>query len=429
MPDLLDPEVEQDERSEERGREAPAPLEETGRRSRFRWIALGAVVVLAIVGTWAYFHYRDRVSTDDAQVDSHVTPISPKISGNVQAVLVDDNQQVKAGQVLVKIDPRDYQASVDRAKAALAQAESQLQSARVAVPWTSETTSSGTSQATAQLSEAQAAYERAQQSQQQAAGPEVAAAEANLRAAQARRDQAAADLERMRPLADKAEISRQQFDAYTAAARVAESDLQASTERVDTARKEAQMRQTSLAGARAQIERAQAALAASRANTKQVEIRTADVGTAEAAVAAARANLEAAELQLSYANITAPIDGVVTRKMVETGQIVAPGQGLMTIIPLQNVWVTANFKETQLANVHPGQPAEVHVDMYGASVRGHVDSIAGATGSRLSLLPPENATGNYVKVVQRIPVKILVDDHQNLVLRPGMNVDVTIFTR
>jgi membrane fusion protein (multidrug efflux system) len=189
------------------------------------------------------------------------------------------------------------------------------------------------------------------------------------------------------------------------------------------------MRQTSLASARAQIERARADLATSAANQKQVSIRTADVGSAEGGAAAARANLAAAELQLSYTSIVAPVDGVVTRKSVEPGQIVSPGQGMMTIVPLRNVWVSANFKETQLANVHPGQPAEIHVDMYGRAVRGHVDSIAGATGSRLSLLPPENATGNYVKVVQRIPVKIVVDDTDNLVLRPGMNVDVTIFTR
>jgi membrane fusion protein (multidrug efflux system) len=165
------------------------------------------------------------------------------------------------------------------------------------------------------------------------------------------------------------------------------------------------------------------------ANRKQVDVRTADAGTAAAAVEAARARLEAAELMLGYTTITAPIDGTVTRKSVEVGQIVQPGQGLMTLIPLQDTWVTANFKETQLADVKPGQRAEIQVDMYGKSVIGHVDSIAGATGSRMSLLPPENATGNFVKVVQRIPVKILVDRTDGLVLRPGMNVDVTIFTR
>ncbi len=433
MPELLDPELEQEqdraERSDPAGREPVRGPEAPDRPSRLRWIIPGAVLVLALVGTWAYFHYRGRVSTDDAQVDGHVTAVSPKIAGNVVAVLVDDNQHVKAGQLLVQIDPRDYQAKVDQARAALAQAESQLQSARVTVPWTAETTRSGSNEAAARLADAQAAYERAQQARQQAAGPNVSVAEANVRAAQARRDQAEADLARMRPLADKAEISRQQFDAYVAAARVAESDLKAAQERVAASQQEAQMRETSLASARAQIERARADVAASAANQKQVSIRTADVGSAAAAVSAARANLEAAELQLSYANIVAPVDGVVTRKTVEPGQNVTPGQGLMTIIPLHNVWITANFKETQLADVRAGQPAEIHVDMYGQAIRGHVDSIAGATGSRLSLLPPENASGNFVKVVQRIPVKILVDPGNSLILRPGMNADVTIFTK
>jgi membrane fusion protein (multidrug efflux system) len=160
-----------------------------------------------------------------------------------------------------------------------------------------------------------------------------------------------------------------------------------------------------------------------------VDVRRAESGTAAAGVEAARANLAAAELQLSYTTLVAAVDGVVTRKSVEPGQIVQPGQSLMTLIPLQDVWVTANFKETQLAGVHPGQRAEIKVDMYGRSVEGHVDSIASATGSRLSLLPPENATGNFVKVVQRIPVKILIDRANGLVLRPGMNVDATIFTK
>jgi len=165
------------------------------------------------------------------------------------------------------------------------------------------------------------------------------------------------------------------------------------------------------------------------ANRKQVGIRAADAGTAAAVLASAKASLEAAELQLSYCVIAAPIEGVVTRKSVEVGQIVQPGQGLMALIPLRDTWVTANFKETQLAHVRPGQRAEIHVDMYGKSVSGKVDSIAGATGSRMSLLPPENATGNFVKVVQRIPVKILVDPGSDLILRPGMNVDVTIYTK
>ena len=360
---------------------------------------------------------------------TNLKAIAPKVSGSVVEVLVLDNQPVKAGQVLVRIDPRDYQARVDMAKAALMQAESQLRSAKVVVPWTSETTQSGESSASALLGNATAELERARIGYEQASGADLSYAQANIRAKQAAHDRARADLARMRPLAEKAEISQQQFDAYVAAARVAESELQAAQEKLASAQKEAAIRQASLDAAQARVRQARAQVETSVANRKQVDIRTADVGGVAAAVAAARARLEAAELDLSYASIVAPVDGVVTRKSVEAGQIVQPGQGLMTIIPLHDIWVTANFKETQLAHVHPGQKAEIHVDMYGKSVTGHVDSIAGATGSRMSLLPPENATGNFVKVVQRIPVKILVDRQEGLVLRPGMNVDVTIFTR
>ena len=405
---------------------APAP----GNGYRVRMALFVALLIAAAAaGAWAYQHYRDRVSSDDANVDGHITAIAPKVSGSVVEVLVLDNQPVKAGQVLVRIDPRDYQARVDMAKAALMQAESQLRSAKVVVPWTSETTQSGESSASALLGNATAELERARIGYEQASGADLSYAQANIRAKQAAHDRARADLARMRPLAEKAEISQQQFDAYVAAARVAESELQAAQEKLASAQKEAAIRQASLDAAQARVRQARAQVETSVANRKQVDIRTADVGGVAAAVAAARARLEAAELDLSYASIVAPVDGEVTRKSVEAGQIVQPGQGLMTIIPLHDIWVTANFKETQLAHVHPGQKAEIHVDMYGKSVTGHVDSIAGATGSRMSLLPPENATGNFVKVVQRIPVKILVDRQEGLVLRPGMNVDVTIFTR
>ncbi|MGO9260370.1 MAG: HlyD family secretion protein [Bryobacteraceae bacterium] len=386
-----------------------------------------AVVAAAAVAT--YLHFKDRVSSDDANVDGHISAIAPKISGNVIEVAVLDNQPVKTGDVLVRIDPRDFQAKVDQAKAAVLQAESRLRSAQVMVPMTNETTLSVTSAADSQLADAQAELARAQIDYEKASGSGLAYAEANVRSKQASNEQAQADLARMKTLVDKAEISQQQYDSYVAGARVAEAELRGAQEQVASAQKEAAARKAALDAAGSRVNQAQAMLENSMANRKQVAVRTADAGTAAAAVAASKADLEAAELQLSYTTILAPIDGVVTRKSVEVGQIVSPGQGLMAIIPLQDVWVTANFKETQLAKVRPGQEAEIHVDMYGQSVKGHVDSIAGATGSRLSLLPPENATGNFVKVVQRIPVKILVDQKDALILRPGMNVDVTIFTR
>ena len=392
-------------------------------------MVLVLLLILAAAAYAVFLHYRDRISSDDANVDGHVTAVAPKVSGNVVEVAVQDNQEVKAGQVLVRIDPRDYQARVDLAKAAVLQAESQLSSARTAVPWVNDTTQSSNSLASAQMESALAEVERARAAYDQASTADLAYAEANIRSKQASSDRAQADLARMKPLLDKAEISKQQYDAYLAAARVAEGDLKASQEKLASAQKEAAIRKAALDAAQTHVAQAKAQVENSLANRKQVDIRKADVSGASASVEAARARLEAAELDLSYTTITAPLDGVVTRKSVEMGQIVQPGQSLMAIIPLHDTWITANFKETQLANVRPGQKAEIHVDMYGRSVTGHVDSIAGATGSRMSLLPPENATGNFVKVVQRIPVKILVDQTDGLILRPGMNVDVTIFTR
>jgi membrane fusion protein (multidrug efflux system) len=402
-----------------------------GRRPRSRAKIVAPIVLLALVaaGVAVYVHYQDRVSTDDATVDGHITAIAPKVGGNVTEVLVRDNQPVKAGDVLVRIDPRDFQAKVAQAKAALMQAESQARSAQQVVPWTSDTTQSAISAASAQFADSNAELARARLAYEQASTSELAYAEANVRARQAANDRAQADLARMKPLADKAEISKLQYDAYVAGARVAESELHAAQDKLASAQKDAAIKKSAVDAASSKVEHAKALLSASEVNRKQVPIRSSDAGTAAAAVEAARANLEAAELQLSYATIVAPRDGVVTRKSVEIGQIVAPGQSLMAIVPLNDVWVTANFKETQLADVRPGHRAEVKVDMYGKSVTGHVESIAGATGAKLSLLPPENATGNFVKVVQRIPVKILVDRVDGLTLRPGMNVDVTIFTK
>jgi membrane fusion protein (multidrug efflux system) len=390
-----------------------------------------ALVVLVIIGFGAYaayMHFRDRVSSDDANVDGHITAIAPKITGNVIEVAVLDNQAVKAGDVLVRIDPRDYQAAVDAAKAALLQAQSQLHAAQVAVPWVADTTQSGNSVASAQLADAQTDVARSQIAYEQANSSDLSFAQSNVRSKQANNDRAQADLARMKPLVDKAEISQLQYDSYRAVATMAESDLHAAQDKLASAEKDAAIRKAAVDSAISRVNTAKAQVQSSLANEKQVAIKTADIGSASAAVESAKAKLEAAELTLSYATITAPVDGTVTRKSVEVGQIVQPGQGLMTVIT-PDIWVTANFKETQLADVRPGQRAEVHVDMYDQSVTAHVDSIADSTGSRMSLLPPENATGNFVKVVQRIPVKILVDHTNGLILRPGMNVDVTIFTK
>ncbi len=414
---------------------APAPakngMAERWANPQFRRRLLGGAAIVAVATVALVLYYHNRVSTDDAQVDGHIVPVASKIYGNVAEVLVDDNQRVQAGQVIVRIDPRDYQVKVDQAKAALALAESQSRAADVGVPLTAETTHSGTNGAEAQLAAAEADDQRAQVAYEAASTADLAYARANVAAKQASFDRAQADLERMKPLLAKAEISQQQFDAYLAAQRVAASELKAKQDQLAAAEKSADLAKAAVVAANAKVDQARAMVRQAQANQQQVAIRTAEASSATAAVAQARANLEAAQLQLSYTTLVAPVDGVVTRKSVEVGQVVQPGQGLMDLIPLHDVWVTANFKETQLSKVRRGQKAEIYVDMYGKTFTGRVDSVAGATGSRLSLLPPENATGNYVKVVQRIPVKILLDPipPDKAVLRPGMNVEATIITK
>jgi membrane fusion protein, multidrug efflux system len=413
---------------------APEAVEKSPSRwsdPKVRVAALGAVAVLLIASVALVLYYQNRISTDDAEVDGHIVPIASRIYGTVGAVMIHDNEAVKAGQVLVRIDPRDYQARVDQAKAALELAQARAQAAGVGVPMTRETTDSTSSGADAQLAAAQANYDKSKFTYEKDSKSEVAVAQANVAAAQANNDRAQADLARMKPLMDKGEISEQQYDAYLAASRVADSQLSAAKDKLASANQGAEIARESMLAAQAQVDQARAMVAQAQANRKQVSIHEADKASAEAAVAAAQADLEAAELQLSYTTIAAPNDGVVTRKSVEAGQIVQPGQGLFTLIPLDDVWVTANFKETQLAKVHPGQRAEIDVDMYGKTFIGHVDSIAASTGARQSLLPPENATGNYVKVVQRIPVKILLDPDSvdKAILRPGMNVEATIITK
>lgn len=390
----------------------------------------GALLVIASAAGATYLHYMDRVSTDDAQVDAHIAPIAPKIFGNVAEILVNDNDTVKAGQVLLRIDARDYEAKVAQARAALAAAESRSSGAHASVPLVNATTASGTAAAEAQIAAANSEYERTKADYDRASTSELAYYQADIDSKRATADRARADRARMEPLAAKDEISKLQFDGYIAAARVADSDLAAAQQKLANAEKQASSSKSAMDAAAARVAAAHASLDEAKANRDQVHISSAQAGSASAAVLQARANLEAAQLQLSYTTIVAPVDGVVTKKNVQLGQIVQPGQSLMTIVPMHDVYVSANFKETQLAQVKPGQRADVYIDMYGKTFEGVVDSVSNATGSRLSLLPPENATGNYVKIVQRIPVKILVKDlPEGFTLRPGMNVEATIFTK
>jgi membrane fusion protein (multidrug efflux system) len=394
-----------------------------------RLLLIGGIVLVVILAG-LFLHYHNRETTDDAQVDGHITPIASKIYGRVAQVMVNDNQPVKAGQVLVKIDPRDYQASLDQVKAQLALAESDAQSAGVDVPRTRENVASGTSSADAQLAGAIADLQTAQVTYDQARTSDLAYAQANIDKSRANAELGQADLARYKPLLDKGEISKQQYDAAKANADATASALKADQEKLGQAQRSVDIAKSQLVAAAARVDRAKAGVASAHADFRQVSMRTSDAQGKIAKVQEARAMLQAAELNLSYTDIVAPVDGVVTHKQVEPGQIVQQGQGLLVVVPLQDVWVTANFKETQLRKMRAGQKAEVHVDTYGKTFSGHLDSIAGATGAVLSLLPPENATGNYVKVVQRIPVKIVLDPiaADKAVLRPGMNVDATVIT-
>jgi membrane fusion protein (multidrug efflux system) len=392
-------------------------------------LGAGLVVLAALVGLFLY--YRNRESTDDAQVDGHITAISSKIYGRVAEVQVTDNQEVKAGQILVKLDPRDYQAALEQAKAQLTLAESDAKSAGVDVPRTQLSVQSGTSSADAQLAGSQADLMRAETSYDQAKTADLAWAQANVEKSRANAALAQADLERYTPLLEKGEISKQQFDAAKANADATASALKADQEKLAQAERGIEIAKAQLDAAKARVLQAQAGVVSAKADTKQVLMRQADAQGKIAKVEQARAAVEAALLNLEYATVVAPVDGVATHKQVEVGQIVQQGQGLMVVVPLRDVWITANFKETQLRSMKAGQKAEVKVDTYGKTFSGHVDSIAGATGAVLSLLPPENATGNYVKVVQRVPVKIVLDPipQEKAVLRPGMNVVATVISK
>jgi membrane fusion protein, multidrug efflux system len=373
-----------------------------------RLYLIGAIIVVLVGGFFAYRYLTSYESTDDAQVDGHLMPLSARISGYVIHVNVDDNQDVPAGYVLAEIDPKDYQVAVDNARADLAAAEATAQSMNITVPITSVSTTSQTSASEADVENAKAGVAAAQQ--------QYDAARAQLASAEATDVKAQDDVVRYKLLVDKQEVSAQIYDQAVSVAK-------ASTAAIEAARASAAAAEHQVSQARSRLAQAEANLRASLTGPQQVASTRARALSSEAAVKQKEATLEQAELNLKYTKIIAPVNGVVT-KNAEVGMNVQPGQQLFSIVPLDDVWVTANFKETQLKYMRPGQRAEFKVDANGRSYKGHVDSIAGESGARTSLLPPENATGNYVKVVQRIPVKIVLDPGQNSdhYLRLGMSV-------
>lgn len=399
------------------------------RKRAIRFIILALVVVGIIVAIPIYAYYSVRESTDDAQVDGHVIPISPRINGTIITVLVNDNQQVKAGQELVRLDPADFQVAVQQARAQLATAEANTTESSVNVPLTHINTRTQVSTSSAQTEESQAAVAAAQQAIN-AARSRLNSANATLAEKQANLVKAEKDLVRFRDLVTKDEISRQDYDSAVAAAESHRAE-------VDSAKANILGAQNSLDQSIAQLNEAKARLSAAQIQRrqsqeiqpKQVAVSEARYKQAQAQVQQAQAAVDQAQLNLGYTTIRAPVDGIVSRKNAEPGMHVSTGQQVMAIIPLDDVWVTANFKETQLKNMRVGQKVEIEVDSYGGrKYRAHIDSIAAASGAKFSLLPPENATGNYVKVVQRIPVKILLEpgedrDHS---LLPGMSVEPTV---
>jgi membrane fusion protein (multidrug efflux system) len=394
-------------------------------------IGAGLVILLVLgVAIW-YWVTAGRESTDDAQVDAHVTQVAARVGGTVLRVPVADNQPVNAGDVLVEIDPRDYQVALDKARAELADAEATALAAQSNVPITSTETTSNVATARGGVEQAQGGVSGAER-ELDAARARLTTAQARLREAEANAVKTARDVERLRGLLAKDEVSQQQFDSAVAAAEAQKAAADSARSQIAEAEAGVRVAESKLVQARAGEQQAHAELQTAQTGPQQVTAMKARAAAAEAHVQQTRAALAQAELNLQYTTVKAPAKGIVSRKSIEVGQIVQPGQPLMAIIPLDTIWVTANFKETQLTNLRPGQKAVVTVDAYGGrQFTGHVESIAAATGARFSLLPPENATGNYVKVVQRVPVKIALDGGQDAehLLRPGMSVVPTVYTK
>ena len=392
------------------------PVRRARVRQRILWA--GLALALLVTSVLLYRHFAAWESTDDAQIDGYIYPISSRISGYVTRVAVDDNQQVEAGTVLVQLDPKDYEVAVANAKATLANDQAGAAALRTNVPITSVDTTSQLSRAQADVENAKAGLVAAQQA--------FDGAQASLRQAEANDLKAQDDVTRYKPLAAKDEISQH---TYTQAV----ASQKATAAAVDAARASAAGAEQAVTQARARLAQAEAQLQYAETQPQQISVQRSRAQAADAETERAAAILQQAQLNLQYTTIVAPVGGIVGQRSVQPGQNVAPGQQLMTIVPLdsQNIWVTANFKETQLEHMRPGQHAKIHVDTYGRKYDGHVLNIAGATGARFSLLPPENATGNYVKVVQRIPVKIVFEKGQDPehLLRPGMSVEPNVKVR
>jgi membrane fusion protein (multidrug efflux system) len=399
--------------------EQPSNGDETERgdkpqqKSKRRFLIIGVVMVL-IVGAlllwWRSTFYED---TDDAQIDGHLIQISSRIAGQVIHINVDENQFVPAGTVIAELDPKDFEVAVQQDEANLQSAEAAYQAAKVNVPITGINTGSTLRSTSSDVEGAQAQVAASKQ-QLQGAQAQIAQADANY-------TKAKLDLERYTPLVAKDVISKQQFDQAVA---TADADKAA----LDNARAQEAAAQAQITVSQQKVKQAQAQYQSAQSAPQQLQAQKAKADQAAAQVEQARAQLEQAKLNLSYTKVIAPVAGIITRKSVEVNQNLSVGQNMLTLVSLDDIWITANFKETQLREMRAGQGVVVTVDAYGGrKYDAKVTQIGGATGSVLSLFPPENATGNYVKVVQRVPVRIdLVnpkDENSDHLLRPGLSVE------
>ncbi len=399
MKDLSENELKQSETPPARDHEAAAaddaPSPRRKLRPRRRVILIAVVLALATAGAVYWFIHRNAETTDDAFIDGDTVPLSPRIAGTVARIHFGDNQLVKKGDLLVEIDPADYQAELEAVQAALAEAEAKQRMAETDVDLTRASTTAGIAQAESAVAAARAA---------------LAEAEARAAADRAEADRAKADLPRYEAAARQGASSRQQLDQAAATARTSEAKLRAAEESVSAA-------QAKIAEAQAQLEQAKTAPA-------QIAVKEAQARAAAANVSAARARVDQAQLNISYTRIVAPGDGHITKRSVNAGDVVQRNETLGLLV-LDGRWITANFKETQLTRMRPGQPVDISIDAYpDATLHGRIDSIQRGTGARFSLLPPENATGNYVKIVQRVPVKIVFAEPpaSGMVLGLGMSV-------
>ncbi|MGC2301298.1 MAG: HlyD family secretion protein [Acidobacteriaceae bacterium] len=395
---------EQSKASEER----PEPV---GQRSRRRFIIIGVVAVLVVGALLFWWHSTFYEDTDDASVDGHLVQISARINGHVAKVNVDQNQYVEAGTLLVEIDPSDYETAKNQAQANLDAAIANYEALKVNVPVININAGSNLNNANADVASATATVAQSEK--------QLQAAEARVTQAQANATKSKLDLDRYTPLVQKDIISKQQYDAAVAASAADQAGVAEAEANLIAA-------QDAVRIAKDRVLQAQSSQKYAQTAPQQVAIQKAKADQAAGQVEQARAALAQADLNLSYTQIKAPVAGIVTTKSVEPGQNVAIGQALMTLVDLNNVWITANFKETQLRHMQKQQPVTIHVDAYGREFDGTVTQIGGATGSVLSLFPPENATGNYVKVVQRIPVRIDLtkpEENKDHMLRPGMSVE------